>query len=198
MFNLPSLSFAKEALEPHISARTLDFHHGKHHQTYIDNLNKMIAGTPLENETLEIIITKTAADPSQKAIFNNAAQHYNHSFFWNSLRPGGSENLPSSRLLMMIKTDFGDLEKFYAEIKAAALAQFGSGWAWLVAEDGHLKIMKTPNAEMPEGPGLRRLLTLDVWEHAYYLDYQNRRADFAEAVIRQLFNWDFAEKNLGD
>ncbi len=196
MFTLSPLPFSKEALEPHISGRTLEFHYGKHHQTYVDNLNKLITGIDLENESLENILLKTATNPNQKAIFNNAAQHYNHTFFWNSLRPAAAKMEPSAALLSLINKNFGDLEKLYAEFKAAALAQFGSGWAWLVLDNGELKIMKTANAEMPFGPNLKNLLTVDVWEHAYYLDYQNRRADFVDTVMRNLWNWDFAARNL--
>jgi len=196
MFTLSPLPFSKEALEPHISARTLEFHYGKHHQAYVDNLNKMISGTNLEKESLEAIIMKTAAEPDKKAIFNNAAQNYNHTFFWNSLRPVAEKSEPSPKMLELIKTDFGGLENLYSEFKNAAISQFGSGWAWLVSDNGKLKILKTPNAELPNGEGVKMLLTLDVWEHAYYLDYQNRRADFVEAVLRNLLNWSFAENNL--
>ena len=196
MFTLSPLPFSKEGLEPHISARTLEFHYGKHHQAYVDNLNKLITGTDLENESLENILLKTATNPDQKAIFNNAAQHYNHTFFWNSLRPTAALVAPSAELMTLINKSFGDLEKLYAEFKAAALAQFGSGWAWLVLDNGELKIMKTANAEMPFGPNLKKLLTIDVWEHAYYLDYQNRRVDYVSAVLDKLINWDFAANNL--
>jgi len=196
MFILSPLPFSKEALEPHISARTLEFHYGKHHQIYVDNLNKMVAGTALEKENLETIIKKTALDADKKAIFNNAAQNFNHTFFWNSLQPAAEKSEPSTKMLELIKADFGSLENLYSEFKAAAVSQFGSGWAWLVSDQGKLKIMKTPNAEMPNGDGLKLLLTLDVWEHAYYLDYQNRRADFVDATLRHLLNWKFAENNL--
>jgi len=195
MFTLSPLPFAQDALEPHISARTLEFHYGKHHQAYVDNLNKLIAGTGLEKASLEDILRATAGQPDKAPLFNNAAQIFNHSFFWNSLRPAKTESEPSPSFLKKINTDFGSLENLYAEFKTAATSQFGSGWAWLVSDAGKLKIMKTPNAGMPVGPGLKLLLTLDVWEHAYYLDYQNRRPDFAEAVIHHLLNWPFAEKN---
>lgn len=196
MFILSSLPFAVSALEPHISRRTLEFHYGKHHQTYLDNLNKLVAGTEFEVAKLEEIILKTAGSLNQAALFNNAAQVYNHDFFWQSLRPAGSQSEPSPELLALINQSFGSLEDLYSEFKAAALGQFGSGWAWLVKDGENLKIFKTANADTPITHGLKPLLALDVWEHAYYLDYQNRRADFVESVLRQLLNWDFAARNL--
>jgi len=196
MFTLPILPFEKNELEPVISSQTLDFHYGKHHQTYVDNLNKFIAGSELENETLENIIIKTCGDTEKIAIFNNAAQVYNHTFFWNSLKPYSKKSEPSQKLLEMINKSFGSLENLYAEFKAAAISQFGSGWAWLVIEKGELKITKTANADTPIAHDLKPLLTVDVWEHAYYLDYQNRRADFVEATLKNLLNWEFAESNL--
>ncbi len=195
MFTLSLLPFAKNALEPHISAHTLDFHYGKHHQTYVDNLNKFTAGTEFEAESLENIILRTVGDANNMAIFNNAAQIYNHDFFWQSLKPATLKSEPSDELLALIDKSFGSLENFYTEFKAAALAQFGSGWAWLVKEGEELKILKTANADTPLAHGLKPLLTIDVWEHAYYLDYQNRRADFVEAVLKNLLNWEFANGN---
>lgn len=196
MFTLPSLSYSLSALEPHMSARTLEFHYGKHHQAYIDNLNKLIAGTDLEPMSLKDIILKTAGNPDQAAIFNNAAQSYNHEFFWQCLRPAASELKPAASLLELINKSFGSLEAFQTEFKTVALGQFGSGWAWLVQDGGSLKIMKTANADNPVAHGLKPLFALDVWEHSYYLDYQNRRGDFVEAVLKNLVNWDFVEKNL--
>lgn len=191
MFNLPSLPFAPGALEPYISARTLEFHHGKHHQAYIDNLNKLIAGTDLENKSLEEIIV---SNPDQAAIFNNAAQAYNHDFYWQSLAPGNIK--PSAEMGALIVSSFGSLESFGEQFLAAALGQFGSGWAWLILEEGKLKIVKTANADTPLAHGQKPLLVVDVWEHAYYLDYQNRRGDYVKAIIDNLLNWNFAEANL--
>jgi len=196
MFTLTSLPFSHQALEPHISARTLEFHYGKHHQAYLDNLNKLISGTDLETETLENILIKTKGSLDKVAIFNNAAQVYNHDFFWKSLRPTDASLEPSANLLALITTSFSSLDNFYNEFKTIALSQFGSGWAWLVKEGESLKIIKTANADNPLTLGLKPLLVIDVWEHAYYLDYQNRRADYVEAVLKNLFNWEFAEANL--
>lgn len=193
MFTLPSLPFAPEALEPYISARTLEFHYGKHHQGYIDNLNKLIAGTDLETKSLEEIIAVTSGQADKIAIFNNAAQSYNHSFFWQSLKPSTQI---SPKLLSLLETSFGSLDNFYNEFKTVATSQFGSGWAWLVKTGAKLEIIKTANANSPDLKVSKPLLVIDVWEHAYYLDYQNRRPDYLEAVIRNLLNWDFAQTNL--
>jgi len=195
-FTLPPLPYEKNALEPHISSRTLDFHHGKHHQTYVDNLNKLIANTELENKPLEEIIRLSAQDTAKAGIFNNAAQVWNHTFYWHSLKKEGGE-LPQGVLLKRIAQDFGDYDKFKEAFKQAGATQFGSGWAWLVEEKGTLKIVKTGNADLPMIHGQKALLTCDVWEHAYYLDYQNRRPDYLEVFLNHLVNWDFAAKNLG-
>jgi Fe-Mn family superoxide dismutase len=192
---LPALPYADSALEPVISANTLHFHYGKHHQAYVDNLNKLIAGTELAQLPLEKIIRATAGKTDKVAIFNNAAQAWNHAFFWNSMRPhGGGE--PPAALLRMIEASFGSLEAFKKELLAAALAQFGSGWVWLVLDGDKLKVVRTGNADTPLASGLKPLLTVDVWEHAYYLDYQNRRADFVNAVLDKLVNWEFAAANM--
>jgi len=196
MFTLSNLPFGPNALEPYISARTLEFHYGKHHQAYVDNLNKLIAGTSWESMSLEDIIKGAAGQADQAAIFNNAAQVYNHDFFWQSLRPVSETMAPQGKLLVALETSFGSLDKFYEEFKAAALSQFGSGWAWLVKEGEGLKIVKTANADTPMAHDGQALLALDVWEHAYYLDYQNRRGDFIEAIIKNLLNWDFANHNF--
>jgi superoxide dismutase, Fe-Mn family len=193
---LPDLPYSKDALEPHISSRTLEFHHGKHHKTYVDNANKMIEGTDLASESLEAIVRKTAGDASKVGIFNNAAQVWNHSFYWKCLKPGGG-GPPSGAIAKKIDSDLGGYAKFVDEMKNAGVTQFGSGWAWLVLNNGRLQIVKTPNADTPLAHGLKPLLTLDVWEHAYYLDYQNRRADYLAAVIDKLINWDFVNSNLG-
>lgn len=196
MFTLSLLPFEKNALEPYISSKTLDFHYGKHHQAYVDNLNKLILGTELETKSLENIILDTASDASRSGIFNNAAQIYNHDFFWKSLRSASISSEPDEKILGLINKSFGNLENFYSEFKAAALSQFGSGWAWLVLEGETLKIYKTANADTPIVHGLKPILTVDVWEHAYYLDYQNRRADFVDGILKNLLNWEFAVSNL--
>jgi len=196
MFTLSLLPFEKSSLEPHISAKTLEFHYGKHHQAYVDNLNKLIVGTALEAETLENIILKTSGSTAQAAIFNNAAQIYNHAFFWSSLRPADATLEPPVELLKLIDDSFGSLDSFFMEFKATALAQFGSGWTWLIKDAEKLKIIKTANAETPLTLGQKPLLVIDVWEHAYYLDYQNRRADYLEAVLKNLLNWEFAASRL--
>lgn len=196
MFTLSSLPYGLAELEPHISQKTLEFHHGKHHQAYIDNLNKLIAGSDLENKTLADIIVSTAGDAEKIAIFNNAAQAYNHDFFWAGLSPVAAKKELTPELLALISASFGSLENFQAEFKAACLAQFGSGWVWLVKDGAALKIMKTANADNPLAHGLKPLFTVDVWEHAYYLDYQNRRGDYVEAILKNLVNWEFAASNL--
>jgi Fe-Mn family superoxide dismutase len=197
MFSLKPLPYKIEALEPHISARTLEFHHGKHHQTYIDNLNKLIAETDLAERSLEEIIKASANQAEMAAIFNNAAQVHNHDIFWQSLRPALEPMAIPAALMSLIERDFSSLEKMLEEFKAVALSQFGSGWAWLVLAEGKLKIMKTANADTAFLHGVTPLLALDVWEHSYYLDYQNRRADFVAAVLANILNWQFAAKNAG-
>ena len=198
MFTLSILPFETTDLEPHISAKTLEFHHGKHHQAYVDNLNKLIAGTPMEKDSLEGSILKTAGREGKEAIYNNAAQAYNHEFFWKCLKPVSQETLIPVELKNAAIHSFGSWEKMIEEFKAAALAQFGSGWVWLVKEDYNIKIVKTANADTPLVHGQHPLFTIDVWEHAYYLDYQNRRADYVEAVLNNLANWNFALENLKD
>jgi len=196
-FELPPLPYDKSALEPHISARTLEFHHGKHHAAYVNNLNGLIKDTDLASKSLEDIILASAKDlPAKQGIFNNAAQVWNHTFFWNCMKPNGGGK-PSGKILAKIESDLGSFDKFVEEFRAAATTQFGSGWAWLVLDGGKLKITKTGNADLPMAHGQKALLTVDVWEHAYYLDYQNRRIDFVQAFIDNLINWEFVEKNLG-
>jgi superoxide dismutase, Fe-Mn family len=194
-FELPPLPYDKSALEPHVSAKTLEFHHGKHHQAYVTNLNNLVKDTPMANQSLEEIIKATAKDESKAGIFNNAAQVWNHTFFWNSMKPKGGGK-PSGDLAAKIDQAFGGLDKFKEQFKTAAVGQFGSGWAWLVGDGGQLKITKTPNAVNPMSQGQTALLTCDVWEHAYYLDYQNRRPDFVQSFLDNLVNWDFVAKNL--
>jgi len=194
-FTLPELPYAQNALEPYISARTLEFHHGKHHNAYVVNLNKLVEGKSLANEPLEKIIKEAAGNPEMTPVFNNAGQVWNHTFFWNCMKPQGGGR-PTGDIGKAIERDFGSYEKFAEEFKAAAVAQFGSGWAWLVSDGGKLSVMKTPNADLPMVHGRTALLTCDVWEHAYYLDYQNRRPDFVQAFLDNLVNWDFVERNL--
>ncbi len=195
MFELPELPFDKAALEPFISANTFDFHHGKHHKAYVDNLNNLVKDTPMMNMELNEIIVKCAGDSSAVGIFNNAAQVFNHSFFWKCMKKNGGGEMPAE-LKEKIEQAFGSVENFMVEFKTAATTQFGSGWAWLVQDGGELKIMKTANADTPIAHGLKPLLTVDVWEHAYYLDYQNRRPDFVQAFLDNLVNWDFVLRNM--
>ncbi len=196
MFTLPPLPFAENALEPVISANTLSFHYGKHHKTYVDNLNNLVKGTEYESASLEKIINETAGKADKAPIFNNAAQVWNHTFYWNSLRGNGGGKA-TGKLAEMIDASFGGYDNFKKEFSATSVSQFGSGWGWLVQEGGALKIVKTPNAEVPFTKGQKPLLTIDVWEHAYYLDHQNKRPAYVDAVIDKLLNWDFAARNLG-
>ena len=189
-FELPALPYAMNALEPYISERTMEFHYGKHHKAYVDNLNKLIAGTHFEQMSLEEIIRKTAGKTEYAGIFNNAAQAWNHAFFWTCMQPGGGGE-PTGEMKKKIERSFGGYDKFREEFATAATTQFGSGWAWLAedAESGKLKVIKTANADTPIAHGLKPLLTVDVWEHAYYLDYQNRRPDFVNAFLDHLAKW---------
>ena len=189
-FELPALPYAQDALAPTISAETMEYHYGKHHQTYVDNLNKAVAGTADENASLEDIIMK-----AEGPLFNNAAQVWNHTFFWNSLSPNGGGQ-PTGAAADRIAADFGGYDAFRAQLTEAGLTQFGSGWAWLVEQDGKLAIMKTPNADLPMKHGAKAIATIDVWEHAYYIDYRNARAKFIEVVLDNLINWEFVNANL--
>ena len=195
-FTLPKLPYAEDALAPVISANTISFHYGKHHKAYVDKLNELIEGTPYAEMSLEDIIKKSAKDEKAKKIFNNAAQVWNHTFFWNCMKPGGG-GAPSGDVAAAIDRDLGGLAKFKDDFKAAAVGQFGSGWAWLVAKGGKLAIETTSNADTPIAHGGKPLLVADVWEHAYYLDYQNRRPDHLQAWLDKLANWSFAEEKLG-
>ena len=192
---LPELPYALNALEPHLSARTLEFHHGKHHQAYVDNGNKLLAESDLKGLAMEEIMRQTAGDASKAGIFNNVAQVWNHSFYWQGMKPGGGGE-PSGKIAELIKADLGGFDQFVAEFKNAGATQFGSGWAWLVLADGKLRVTKTPNAENPLTRGMVPLLTMDVWEHAYYLDYQNRRPDYMATFLEKLVSWDFVNANL--
>ena len=193
---LPDLPYAKDGLAPYISANTLEFHHGKHHRAYVDNTNKLIAGTELANESLETIIKKTVVDAAKSGLFNNAAQVWNHSFYWQCMKPNGGGK-PTGKVADQINETWGSFDKFAEELKNAGVTQFGSGWAWLVMDGGKLKVTKTANADTPIAHGVKPLLTVDVWEHAYYLDYQNRRPDYLATFIENLINWDFVKANLG-
>ena len=192
---LPALPWAESALEPYISRNTIGFHYGKHHKTYFDNLNGLVAGKPEADLALEAIVKGAAGDPKKTALFNNAAQAWNHTFYWNSLRPKSDAKTPKE-IAEKLDASFGSADAFKKEFTDAAMGQFGSGWAWLVVDGGKLKVVKTSNADTPLTTGATPLLTLDVWEHAYYLDYQNRRKDYVAAVVDNLLNWDFAAKNL--
>lgn len=193
---LPPLPYPENGLEPVISARTLGFHYGKHHKGYLDKLNKLVAGTAYADLSLEKLITATAGKPDKAEIFNNAAQTWNHTFYWKSMKPkGGGE--PPAALKQKMVASFGSVDACRKELAAAAVSQFGSGWAWLVLDGDRLKVVKTANADNPLTRGMKPLLTIDLWEHAYYLDYQNRRAEHVDAVLKKLVNWDFAQQNAG-
>lgn len=195
-FTQPPLPFPMDALEPYgMKAETFEYHYGKHHKAYVDNLNKLTEGKDLASKSLEEVIQISFKDPSLTGVFNNAAQVWNHTFFWNSLKPGGG-GAPTGELADRIAKDFGSFDQFKEEFSNAAATQFGSGWAWLVDDGGKLSVMKTPNAENPLAHGKKALLTLDVWEHAYYIDYRNARPAFIKNFLDNLVNWDFAAANL--
>jgi Fe-Mn family superoxide dismutase len=194
MLELAPLPYAKNALAPFISENTLNYHYDKHHMGYLNNLNKLIAGTDFATATLEKIITESHAKSDKVGMFNNAAQVWNHTFYWNSMKPNGGGK-PSGALQKKINETWGDFDAFATAFKEAGVTQFGSGWAWLVLKDGALSIMKTGNADLPMVHGAVALLTCDVWEHAYYLDYQNRRVDYIGEFLSSLVNWDFASGN---
>ena len=193
---LAPLPYDVSALEPVISRETVELHYGKHHKGYLDRLNSLIGGTDLADESLEEILMRTADDPVRTKIFNNAAQVWNHDFYWRSMRPGGGGR-PSKELCQRIESAFGSTADMERRLGEAAIAQFGSGWAWLVEDDGKLRVIETSNADNPLVLGMTPLLAVDVWEHAYYLDYQNRREDYVHAMITELLNWEFAAQNLG-
>ncbi len=189
-FTLPELPYSKDALSPHISAETLEYHYGKHHKTYVDNLNKLLDGKPEASKSLDEIIMS-----SEGGVFNNAAQVWNHTFYWSSIKPNGGGK-PTGELADAIALDFGSFEKFKEEFTTAGTTQFGSGWAWLVLDGGKLKVTKTANADLPMKHGQKALLTMDVWEHAYYVDYRNARPKYIETFLTSLANWDFALQNM--
>ncbi len=194
-FELPPLPYAMDALEPHMSARTLEFHHDKHHRAYVTALNKLVENTGLASQSLEAIVRTTAKDELKTEIFNNAAQVWNHTFFWHSIKPkGGGE--PAGDLARLIEQSFGGNEEFREAFGKAAAKQFGSGWVWLVVDQGKLAVVSTANAINPVALGQTALIACDVWEHAYYLDFQNRRPDFVKTFLDRLVNWEFAAQNL--
>ncbi len=194
-YELPPLPYAYDALDPYISKSTLEFHHDKHHAAYVSKYNEAVKGTDHESQPIEAVIKAIAGDSSMQGVFNNAAQAWNHTFYWHSIKPGGG-GLPTGELAKKIDADFGSFDKFVEAFKAAGATQFGSGWAWLVLDGDTLKVTKTLNADNPLTAGQVPLLTMDVWEHAYYLDYQNKRPDYIEAFLKNLVNWDFAASNL--
>ena len=194
-FELPTLPYGKNALAPHISENTINYHYGKHHQAYVTNLNNLISGTDLADKSLEEIIKISANDKTKAGIFNNSAQVWNHTFYWHSMKPNGGGK-PSGEVLKHIESDFGSYENFVTEFKNAGATQFGSGWAWLVLDSGKLKVVKTGNAETPLTTTAKPLMTMDVWEHAYYLDFQNARPTYIDTFLNHLVNWDFVNENL--
>jgi len=189
-FELPPLPWAEDALAPHISAETIEYHYGKHHKTYVDNLNKAVDGTPDADLSLEDIILK-----AEGPLFNNSAQVWNHTFFWNGLAPNGG-GAPTGAVADKIEASFGSYDEFRTQITQAGITQFGSGWAWLIDNNGTLEVTKTANADLPLKHGQKALWTIDVWEHAYYIDYRNARPKFIDVVLDNLINWDFVNQNL--
>jgi len=196
-YELPALPYDYTALEPSISKNTLEFHHDKHHAAYVKKYNDAVKGTDLDSKPIEEVIKTIAGNPEKQGLFNNAAQAWNHSFYWQCMKPGGG-GTPSGDLAKKIDADFGSFEKFVEAFKAAGATQFGSGWAWLVKDGDTLKVTKTLNAENPLTSGQTPLLTMDVWEHAYYLDYQNKRPAYIEDFLGKLVNWDFVGKNFAN
>ncbi|MDX9779193.1 MAG: superoxide dismutase [Patescibacteria group bacterium] len=197
MFKISPLPYNYQDLAPYISAQTMELHYSKHHQAYVDNLNKLVLGTDMETMSLEELLLKINNQPEKTAIFNNAGQHYNHEIFWLSLSPVASKKEMPSALKIMIERDFESVDNLLARFKEEAAAQFGSGWVWLVLKNDKLMVTKTANGRPAFLDGAKPLLALDVWEHSYYLDYQNKRLDFVEAVFKNLFNWNFAAKQAG-
>ncbi|MGD9649809.1 MAG: superoxide dismutase [Dongiaceae bacterium] len=194
-FELPPLPYAKDALAPYMSQETLEYHHGKHHQAYVTNLNNLLKDSPLANASLEEIITKTYGDETKAGIFNNASQHWNHIQFWKMMKKGGGGSLPGE-LEKKITSDLGGIDKFKEDFTQAGVTQFGSGWCWLVLDKGKLKITKTPNGVNPLCFGQTALLGCDVWEHSYYIDYRNRRPDYLKAFLESMVNWEYVASLL--
>ena len=194
-FKLPDLDYSKSALAPIMSEETLDLHHGKHHQTYITNLNKFIEGSDMSQMTLEEIIIHSSKDKLKSGVFNNASQHWNHMLFWKCMKPGGGGSMPK-KLNDRIVADFGSVEEFKKQFIQAGVTQFGSGWCWLSIDNGKLVVSKTPNAENTLAHNMKPILGCDLWEHSYYVDYKNRRPEYLENFYEKLINWEFVESNL--
>ena len=194
-FELPSLPYANDALDPYMSSETLDFHHGKHHQTYVTNLNNLLKDHELQSSSLEDIVVKTSKDTSMAGIFNNAGQHWNHILFWQCMKPNGGGSIPSE-LEGRLNSDFGSVEQFKEAFIQAGTTQFGSGWAWLAIDNGKLVVTKSPNASNPLVDGMKPILGCDVWEHSYYIDYRNKRPDYLKAFLDSLVNWEFVASQL--
>ncbi len=194
-FELPSLPYASDALAPYMSSETLDFHHGKHHQTYVTNLNNLVKDTDMQDSSLEEIVVKSSKDPSMAGIFNNAGQHWNHILFWQCMKPNGGGSMPSE-LESRITSDLGGIDQFKEAFIQAGITQFGSGWAWLAIDNGKLIVTKSPNASNPLVDGMKPILGCDVWEHSYYIDYRNKRPDYLKAFLDSMVNWEFVASQL--
>ena len=194
-FELPSLPYANDALAPYMSSETLDFHHGKHHQTYVTNLNNLDKDTDMQDSSLEEIVVKSSKDSSMAGIFNNAGQHWNHILFWQCMKPNGGGSMPSE-LESRITSDLGGIDQFKEAFIQAGTTQFGSGWAWLAIDNGKLVVTKSPNASNPLVDGMKPILGCDVWEHSYYIDYRNKRPDYLKAFLDSLVNWEFVASQL--
>ena len=194
-FELPSLPYASDALAPYMSSETLDFHHGKHHQTYVTNLNNLVKDTDMQDSSLEEIVVKSSKDPSMAGIFNNAGQHWNHILFWQCMKPNGGGSMPSE-LESRITSDLGGIDQFKEAFIQAGITQFGSGWAWLAIDNGKLVVTKSPNASNPLVDGIKPILGCDVWEHSYYIDYRNKRPDYLKAFLDSMVNWEFVASQL--
>ncbi len=194
-FELPSLPYANDALVPYMSSETLDFHHGKHHQTYVTNLNNLVKDTDMKDSSLEEIVVKSSKDSSMAGIFNNAGQHWNHILFWQCMKPNGGGSMPSE-LESRITSDLGGIDQFKEAFIQAGTTQFGSGWAWLAIDNGKLVVTKSPNASNPLVDGMKPILGCDVWEHSYYIDYRNKRPDYLKAFLDSLVNWEFVASQL--
>ena len=194
-FELPSLPYANDALAPYMSAETLDFHHGKHHQTYVTNLNNLLKDNELQGASLEDIVVKSSKDTSMAGIFNNSGQHWNHILFWQCMKPNGGGSIPSE-LEARLNSDFGSVDQFKEAFIQAGTTQFGSGWAWLAIDNGKLVVTKSANASNPLVNGMRPILGCDVWEHSYYIDYRNKRPDYLKAFLDSLVNWEFVASQL--
>ena len=194
-FELPSIPYASDALAPYMSSETLDFHHGKHHQTYVTNLNNLVKDTDMQDSSLEEIVVKSSKDPSMAGIFNNAGQHWNHILFWQCMKPNGGGSMPSE-LESRITSDLGGIDQFKEAFIQAGITQFGSGWAWLAIDNGKLVVTKSPNASNPLVDGMKPILGCDVWEHSYYIDYRNKRPDYLKAFLDSMVNWEFVASQL--